>query len=33
MATGQVLFHRFFYIKSFVKNPMEVILFNFINNY
>lgn len=23
MATGQVLFHRFFYIKSFVKNPME----------
>jgi hypothetical protein len=23
MATGQVLFHRFFYSKSFVKNPME----------
>lgn len=23
MATGQVLFHRYFYIKSFVKNPME----------
>jgi hypothetical protein len=25
MATGQVLFHRYFYTKSFVKNPMEVI--------
>lgn len=23
MATGQVLFHRFYYSKSFVKNPME----------
>jgi hypothetical protein len=23
MATGQVLFHRYFYTKSFVKNPME----------
>ena len=23
MATGQVLFHRYFYIKSFVRNPME----------
>lgn len=24
MATGQVLFHRYFYIKSFVRNSMEV---------
>lgn len=23
MATAQVLFHRYYYIKSFVKNPME----------
>lgn len=23
MATGQVLFHRYYYIKSFVRNPME----------
>lgn len=23
MATGQVLFHRYFYLKSFVRNPME----------
>lgn len=23
MATGQVLFHRFYYAKSFVKNSME----------
>jgi hypothetical protein len=27
MATGQVLFHRFYYSKSFVKNPMEVCKF------
>ena len=24
MATGQVLFHRYFYIKSFVRNSMEI---------
>ena len=24
MATGQILFHRYFYTKSFVKNNMEV---------
>ena len=24
LATGQVLFHRYFYSKSFIKNPMEV---------
>lgn len=24
MATGQVLFHRFFYSKSFVKHSFEV---------
>jgi hypothetical protein len=24
MATGQVIFHRFYYTKSFVRNPMEV---------
>lgn len=27
MATGQVLFHRFFYSKSFVKHSFEVSLF------
>lgn len=26
MATGQVLFHRFFYSKSFVKHSFEVSL-------
>lgn len=30
MATGQVLFQRFFYTKSFVKHSMEV--WNFITN-
>lgn len=28
MATGQVLFHRFFYSKSFVKHNFEVSLIN-----
>lgn len=27
MATGQVLFQRFFYTKSFVKHSMEVRVF------
>lgn len=29
MATGQVLFQRFYYSKSFVKHNMEVSLFVF----
>lgn len=29
MATGQVLFQRFFYTKSFVKHSMEVGFFLF----
>lgn len=29
MATGQVLFHRFFYSKSFVKHSFEVSPFTF----
>ena len=25
MATGQVLFQRFYYCKSFVKHPVEIV--------
>lgn len=31
MATGQVLFHRFFYSKSFVKHSFEVSPISFID--
>uniref|UniRef100_A0A671LPR6 Cyclin-L1-like n=1 Tax=Sinocyclocheilus anshuiensis TaxID=1608454 RepID=A0A671LPR6_9TELE len=31
MATGQVLFHRFFYSKSFVKHSFEIVAMACIN--